>query len=232
MIYFDGKALENVAPVMIEDIMVSPIQLSPVARQRPIRFGSQFVRMTGGQRTVDITFGLMTNDPTKRTAQMQALTNWARSDSEKRLELPNYQNKYLTCICTALPEPSMRQWWESRLRFVFTCFDDPYWNSIEEKSATCGTAFFAGGNAPPRMRIENTFSASASDVAYSDGTNTATFSTVPAGDLVIDLTRQTAAVGGTSIMQYYTFGSKFPVPIAGTQTITGTGTIKFRERWQ
>ena len=82
------------------------------------------------------------------------------------------------------------------------------------------------------MRIERTLSAAASNQAYSDGIDTMTFSSIPAGNMVIDLNRQTAAVGGVSFMQNYTFGSHFITPKNGTQTITGTGTIKYRERWE
>ena len=58
-----------------------------------------------------------------------------------------------------------------------------------------------------------------------------TFSTIPAGDLSIDLNDQRASVSGVSIMQYYVLGSQFLTPRTGTQTITGTGTVKYKERW-
>jgi hypothetical protein len=151
--------------------------------------------------------------------------------------IPNRRNMYLECICTSLPEPSLRQWWESKLRLVFTTYDNPYWTSVGEKSIACGTAFVALGDAPPLMRIERTLEEAATDQEYSNGTETMSFTTMPVGDVVIDLTNQTAAVtSGTppvtaSIMQYYGFESEFIIPRTGTQTITGTGTVKWRERW-
>ena len=232
MIYFDGKALESVAPVKIEDIRVSPIQLLPVSGQRTLRFGADFVRMSGGTRAVVISFALLTNDHEIRQKQLQAITQWARSDMPKRLTIPYYPNVYLECICTSLPEPSIRQWWESRLTLTFTAFDNPYWTSIEEKSAACGTAFYVNGDAPPLMQIRNTFASAASNQSYSDGTNTMTFSSIQAGDMVIDLNRQTAAVGSASIMQYYSYASHFIEPKIGVQTISGTGNVYWRERWQ
>ena len=232
MINFDGVELESVAPVMVEDIKVSSIQLTATARQLPIKWGAEYVRMTGGSRTVEISFGLLVDKPEIRAAHVMAITKWARSDEPKRLILPYYSGKYLEAICTALPAPSMRQWWENKLRLTFTTYDNPYWTDLAEKHASCGTAFTALGTAPPLTRITRTLSASASDQSYSDGTVTMTFSTIPAGDLVIDLNRQTAAVGTTSIMQYLSFASEFIQPVPGTRTITGTGTVYWRERWE
>ena len=232
MITFNGTALEDVAPVKVVDILVSPIQMTATARQRPIAWGADFVRMTGGSRTVAITFALLTNDRDLRQRQLVQITRWARSDAPKRLTLPDHDGVYLEAICTALPEPSLRQWWESKLRIVFTTMDNPYWTSIAEKSCACGTAFTALGDAPPLVQIRHTFSASASNVAYSDGTHTMTFSSIAAGDMVIDLNRQTAALDGSSIMAAYAFGGAFIPPVTGAQTITGTGTVYWRERWE
>lgn len=231
-IIFNGVSLESIAPVKIDDIRVSPIQLSPVSRERPIRFGSEFVRMQGGNRTATITFALLTNDLAQRQSQLQAITEWARSDQPAQLQLPYHDNLYLECACVSLPEPSSRQWWESPLAIVFQTFGNPYWTSTTEKSSACGTAFNAGGNAPPLMQIRRTLSGAASNQAYSDGTNTMTFSSIPAGNMIIDLNQQTAAVGNTSIMPYYSFSSSFIRPKTGSQTISGTGTVYWRERWE
>lgn len=232
MIMFNGVALEQIAPVKIVDILVSPIQMSATARQRPVRWGADFVRMTGGSRTVSIEFALLTDNRDVRQTQLQEITRWARSDTPGRLELPNRRDVYLEAICTALPEPSLRQWWESKLRIVFTTFDNPYWTSNNERSVACGTKFIALGDAPPLMRIERTLSSAASNQTYNNSEESMTFSTIPAGDMVIDLNRQTAQVGNNSIMQYFTFNSSFLIPRTGTHTITGTGTVKWRERWE
>ena len=234
MILFRNVDLENAVPgIKIEDVRLSPIQLSPTVRQRPINAGADFVRMVQGTRTVEITFGLPEQDMRSRREMLDAVTKWARSDTPQPMAFPFlFTGRLLNVICTKLPEPSTRQWWESRLSLTFTAFD-PFFYSSYEKSAACGTAFSVGGDAPPIMRIERTLSAAASDQSYSDGTHTMTFSTVPAGNLVIDLNKQTAAVGGVSIMQYWPLtGASFIIPKTGAMTITGTGTVKWRERWQ
>jgi hypothetical protein len=82
------------------------------------------------------------------------------------------------------------------------------------------------------MRIERTLAAAAQDQTYSNGAQSMTFSQIPAGNMVIDLNAQTARVGNTTIMQYYQPSGSFIIPKPGAQTITGTGTVKYRERWE
>ena len=228
-IFFQDKPLESVAPVKVVDITVAPVQMQTTVRDRPINAGAEFVRRRDSTRSVEITFAILEQDNDMRVRSLQNVYKWARLGVKGRLRLPNYDG-YLNAVCTALPSPSLRMWWESKLRLTFTCYD-PYWYDDYEHSVACGTEFVAIGGVPPLMRIENTFAASASNVAYSDGTHTMTFSTVPAGKLVIDLENQTAAVDGVSIMDKYTFGSSFIMPYCGNNTITGTGTVFWRERW-
>ena len=89
MIYFDSVSLESVAPVKVDDIHVSPVPLSPVTRQRAIRFGADYVRMGGGARTVNITFALLEMNRDTRRKQLDAITNWAQVGQKKWLQLPN-----------------------------------------------------------------------------------------------------------------------------------------------
>lgn len=231
MIIFNGVPIETIVPVMIEDVRVSPIQRNVTARQRPTQPGADFVRVNDGTRTVAITFGLLTQDTDMRQDQLLQIAAWARSDQPQRLDLPYHDGAHLMALATALPEPSMRQWWESKLRITFTCYD-PYWRSNAERSAACGTPFVVLGDAPPLMQIRNTYTDAATDQAWARDGETMTFSSVPAGDLVIDLNAQTAAVGASSIMSAYAFGSTFLLPKTGRQTITGAGTVYWRERWE
>jgi len=232
MIVFDGVSIDSVAPVMIEDIKVSPVRYNPVVRPRAIRFGSEFVRMGGGERTVVVTFAILEKNKVLRQEYFRNLSVWAKTDAEYMLELPQDPLRYLQCVCTDKPEPSTRAWWENKLRLTFTCYTNPYWTSKREKSVACGTAFFVLGDAPPLMRIENTSASGATNQAFSNGTQTMTFSTIPTGQMVIDLNVQTAEVGGNSIMQYYQPSGAFLLPMTGKQTITGVGTVKYRERWE
>lgn len=232
MIIFNDINIESVAPVRVVDVTVSPIALTPVTRQRPVQFGADFVRMSGGSRTITVTLALLTNDRGIRQKQLLDIAAWARTDTEGRLEIPGYDGLYLSCICTKLPEISLRKWWDGSMTLVFTTYDNPYWTSENEKTGTCGSMITVLGSAPPLMRITRTLTSSASNQTYSNGSESMTFSTIPAGSLVLDLNRQTADVGSTNIMQYFTFASSFIQPKTGQYTISGTGTIKWRERWQ
>lgn len=233
MIFFDGVALESVASVMIDDIVVSPITFEELARPRSIYPGSEFVRSRAASRTVSITFALLSDDMNSRQASLMAIRKWAKTDKEYVLQLPGHPDHFLSAVCTSHPGPSLRQWWEANLTIVFTCFSDPYWNDRIEKSISCGSTFTVLGDAPPVMRIERTVSGSAaSNQSYTLDNRTMTFSSIPVGSMVIDLNKQTAVVGSSSIMSNYNVNSKFLIPRTGTQVISGTGTVKYRERWE
>ena len=237
MIVYDGISLNSIAGVKVKDVQVSPIAYDEVTRPRAIRGGSVFVRSRAGTRTVAITFALIEENDINRQSALLAISQWAKNDKEYRLELPGHPEHYLMAICTDKPEPSLRQWWESKLRLVFTCYDNPYWNAKAEKSVACGTAAFILGDAPPLMRIERTVTGSAaSNQSYTLDGRTMTFSSIPVGNAVIDLDNQTAySVSGsteTNLMQYYNVNSRFLIPRTGNVNITGTGTVKYRERWQ
>lgn len=237
MIIFDGVSLDSVAKAMIEDVRVNPIEYDEVTRPRAIRGGSDFVRSRAGTRTVAITFALLDMDKVNRQKTLMSISQWAKNDKEYKLELPGHPEHYLMAVCTGKPEPSLRQWWESKLRLTFTCYENPYWNAKGEKSVNCGTNFVVLGDAPPLMRIERTVTGSAtSNQSYSFNGRTISFSTIPVGNAVIDLSNQTAtSTSGstvTNLMQYYNVNSRFIIPQTGTMKITGTGTIKYRERWQ
>ena len=232
MIVFNGVSIDSVAPVKIEDIRVAPIRYNPIVRPRAIRFGSEFVRMGGGERTITISFALLVKNAVARHEAFMNLSQWAKTDGEYMLELPQDALRFLQCVCTAKPEPAVRTWWENKLKLVFTCYENPYWTSKKEKSVNCGTEFCVIGDAPPLMRIERTLGSAASNQTYSNGAQSMTFTTLPAGNMVIDLNEQTAKVGAASVMQYYQPSGSFIIPRVGNQTISGTGTVKYRERWE
>ena len=231
MIVFDGVDIRRAAGVRIEDVRVSAIDLNPVSRARAIAPGAYFVRNRCGTRTVTVTFALLSDDRNQRQASLLAVSEWAKTDAEYKLELPGHPDHYLMAVCTAKPDPSTRQWWEAKLRLVFTTFDNPYLTSDDEIRAQCGTPFSIGGTAPPLIRITRDLSSNVSNQTYAANGQSMFFSTIPAGRMTIDLNKQTAQVGGTSIMRYFGQTSRFIMPVTGNITISGTGTVIYRERW-
>lgn len=232
MIEFDGVDLEELVNIKIDDIVVSPIRYSPVARTRTINFGSDFVRMNGESRTVTISFALLEMNHDERERQLQEIRDWAKTNKEYILQLPHFENRHLECVCTQHPDTSYRKWWENRLNIQFTCFNNVYWTSNEIVTVPCGTTFSIGGSAPPVMTIENNSVVALQNQTYASKKESMRFTTIPAGKLVIDLNRQTAAIGNSSIMRYFVPTTKFVVPrIGANQVITGNGTVNYRERW-
>ena len=217
---------------MVEDIVVSPIQMNPVVRQRPVGFGADFIRNGGGTRTVTITFAMLVEDRDEREAGMQDVRDWAYSTTEKTLHLPMFANRHLECICTQFPDHTYRKWWENKLKVVFTCFDNPFWTSDELIEVKAGNIFSIGGSATPLITIERSGTTKLTNQTFASKKESMTFTEIPAGDLVIDLNRQTAAIGNSSIMKNYKTNSTWIVPkIGANQYINGVGTIKYRERW-
>ena len=232
MIRFNNVELTDILPVKIEDIVVSPIQLNPVARQRAIQYGAEFVRIGGGERKITVTFALLNSNINQREEQLSTLRNWASIGAEYMLELPQFTNRHLECAVTSLPDHNYRKWWENKLRLEFTCFSNPYWTSNDMIETPCGSTFSIGGSAPPLMKIIRTGVIALSNQTYTNGIESMTFTTIPAGSMVIDLNRQTAAIGHTSFMNYYKPLSSWIVPRIGAyQYINGTGTVVYRERW-
>ena len=231
MIVFHGDDLEELVPIKIDDIRVSPVTLTPVTRQRPILPGMEFVRMQEVERTVTVTFALLDMDRDARYQALQKINEWARIGTVDSLSLPMMPGFHLDVACTGLPEPSYRMWWESKLRLTFKTFDDPFWISDNEQSVNCKQDMTIGGTAPPLMRIERVLTSATVNQGYSDGVDDLMFSNIPAGTLEIDLNRQIATVSGTAIAQYLTPTSTYIIPRTGTYRINGFGKVIYRERW-
>lgn len=230
MIEFNGVDLQDIAPVKIVDISVPPMNVTPVANQR-LDIGQDFVRMTNGQRTITVTFSLLVDNLDERFELLEAIKEWARPWEECPLILPMFPGKHFDVRCTKYPDPSYRQWWESRLKLVFTTFENPYLTSNDEISAQTNQPLAIGGTAPPMVRIERTLSSKVANQTYACNGKSMFFSQIPPGKMVIDLNNQTAEVSGASIMQWFGKTSKFIEPINGNMTITGNGRIIYRERW-
>lgn len=231
MIIFDGVDLEEIVPVKIEDIRVNPIQIEPIARQR-FGFGQKLIRVSGISRRVSITFALPNEILEERAKQiLDDITEWAQPFKVCPLSLPMYNDRHLDVMCVSYPQPSYRQWWESKLRLEFETFDNPYWTSDNEIRAQCGSPFTINGTAIPLVRIERNLGQKVANQTYSCNGKSMLFEQIPAGKLTIDLNDQIAEVSGASIMKYFSKTSRFIEPATGNLLISGNGVIIYRERW-
>ena len=233
MITYKGINITDIAPVEIADIVVSGVKRSAVVRDRPLLPGAEFVRITDNTRQVTITLADLTDNMDTRLSEIDAINAWASGQEPDKLVLPFKGGQYLMAVCTSYVEPSYRQWWENKLKLVFTCYE-PYFNAPAENSLVLGTAANISGSAEPLMRIVTTLNAQASSLSWTDGTNTLTLSgTIPAGTITVDLNKQTIMhSNGTSLSSLLTLASRFP-EIKRTMNITcaSGGTLFWRERY-
>ncbi len=233
MLLFDGVALESVAPVRIDDIVVSPVTQAATVVDRAVLSGADFVRIRGKTRTITITFAILTNDMQNRATYMQSVRRWAAKAQPCRMMLPDRIGQYIMAVCTTPPSLSLRKWWET-VKMVFTSYE-PFFESTGENSSACGTPFMVNGSAEPRMQIRENISQALDAPSWVwNGKKTISLSgTVGPGALVIDLTRQMITLNGQSIMSSYVFpDSDFFAPQIGYNNITGPGRVFWRERWE
>lgn len=229
MLSFNGVDIASVAPIEILNVTIGGAGISTDVRERPDSDGSYFVRRRAQSREITVTFVLPVDVTATRDSYADAVIAWCKSTQPAALIVPNRSGAHLLAVCTKYPDFSERDFGEE-LEMIFTAYD-PCWVSDTEKSAACGASFTVLHTEPPTVRIERTLSAQA-DVTYTlDGVKTFTLAGVGAGLLVIDLNRKTATLNGSSVLYKLALASDiFDLPV-GAHTITGTGTVYWRERW-
>lgn len=234
MIVYRDINITDIAPVEIADIVCGSVRRSAVTRQRPINPGAEFVRVTDSTRTITVTIADLTNDMETRLSEIEAINAWAAGDEPGKLVLPYRDGKYLLALCTQYIEPSYRQWWESKLKLVFTAYE-PYFYAPVENTLVLGSTAHIAGSGEPLVRIETTLESSATDLEWTDGTNTLTLTdgTIPAGKITVDLNNETITdASGNSLSSLLTLASRFP-KIQRTMGITcaSGGNLVWRERY-
>lgn len=232
MLVYDGRAMEDVAPVNLIDVQIGPIKRQITARDRALRSGADFVRIRGQTRAIAITYALRESDADVRAGWQQAVLTWAIRQGPRKLLLPDRQARYIEAICTAPPEYLTREWWKP-CKMVFTAYD-PYFVDTDERYAACGTGFMVNGSAEPKMRIRAELDAAISDPVWTRNGNESIRlrGSVGPGALEIDLNAQTITLNGYSLMRQYRFDSTFFSPALGCNVIDGPGRVYWRERWE
>lgn len=233
MVLFNGVALESVAPIKVQDIVVSPIAQKVTTIDRATQPGAYFVRVRGTTRTVTISFAVITQVRPTRERHIQAVRRWAESDKPGLLLLPDRVGQYLSAVCTAYPQSNVRAWWDVPT-LTFTAYD-PFFLDAAENVAPCGQGFMAGGSATPHMEIRAQLASATQNPSWTDhlGNRISLSGSVGPGLVVIDLEAQTVTENGASIMSQYVWPEStfFPARL-GYNRITGPGNVYWRERWE
>ncbi len=237
MIIYNGIDITDVAPVDIADIVVSGVKRNVVSRDRMTHAGAEFVRVTDQTRQVTITLADRTNDEETRLSEIDAINAWAAGDQPGKLVLPYRDGKYLMALCASFVEPSYRQWWETKLKLVFTCYD-PYFYAPAENSvsvSTMGRVFRLTGTAEPLVRIETVLTQERQSLSWTVNSKTLELSgTIPAGTVTVDLNAQTIrhSNGTTNLNAMLTLASRFPeIKRSMSVEASRSGTLYWRERY-
>lgn len=232
MVIYHGVALEDVIPARILDVKVSSIKTKVTARDRAVMDGAVFVSRRGESRTVTVLFTVLERDMTLRAEHAQKLRAWATADKPAPLTVPQRAHQRLMAVCTALPDVSGRDWWE-QLSMTFTAYD-PYFVDAAQKMVPCGLPFLVEGSGPPEIFLRAALEEAITAPDWSlDGAKTLGLTgSVGPGALEIDFGSQSITLNGDSIMDRYAFGSTFFDIGPGPHTVTGTGALYWRERWQ
>ena len=235
MVRFNEVDLESIGKeIRIIDVNVSAPSILPTIINPDLIDGALFSRSNYGERTVTVTFVIMTDDKARRSELFRELYLWADIKSTHSLVVPQEPDGYLDAVCTSLPDASSASYWD-QLELVFTAYD-PYFHSFNENQSVIGSDFTITRHDCLDWRIEFSVPNQIQYPAWrhNSGKEIA-FSTMQAGDLVIDSKTQTAYIDDLSALPNLMLGSRFfTLPNGNNRIIPINGAggyITWRERW-
>ena len=228
---FDDIDLCTVAPVKVVDIAVGQVKQNVITSPRPLRPGQTYVRATYASRVISVQFALLISTAIEREEALQAIRAWAHPGTPGELTVDSRPGQAITAVCTGLPEASMRQWWEDKLKVTFTAYEPLFYDQAE-RTAASGVSVYVIGNAPPQAYLTASVSEGNQTLTITDGTRTMTLKgQMSEGEVHVDLEHQTVrhSVDG-DLSALLTLTSRYPEVHAGENTITGA-TLHYRPRW-
>ena len=235
MVTFDGIILTEILPqIAFVNISIGSPSIETTTRDMPGRPGSFYVRNRYGTRNVVITLSLELPDELSRSTARNALFAWCSKTEPKWLQLEQVPGRHLIAVCTALPDFSVRDWWED-LQIIFTAID-PFFVDDTEKSVNVGETFTISGDANALAVIRQTQIEGATNPKWI--IDTGAFVQLDAlinGDIVIDFDAFYIENDGAPISSQLTLDSRFFDFPPGSHTVTGDGgaggVVYWRERW-
>lgn len=234
MVAFNNKRLEDISnEIRILDVIVNPPSVRTTSIAPALADGETFARRQYGPRRVDVIFSVLENDPERHSQIMHSINQWAYSDQEKRLTVPQEQNGYLMAVCTDFPPDSARDYWEP-VTLSFTCHS-PYFRANFERSEDISNTIHINRADDPDWRIEFAISSALTSPTWGIGDKQLIFSSLAAGSLVLEKRTGTATLDGASVLPSLLLGSRFFQLRRGANTIDtqngAGGRIFWRERW-
>lgn len=233
IVSFDGVGIEEaVKGINVLDVVIGSVGIESDTNARIVRSGSDYRRRRHGTREIVVTAEL----PLVKDAyaeNVRKLRSWAESQEPKALRLKAHKNDQIFATLTGFSEYSLKTWWMP-IELVFTAWD-PYFENIDENSASLNSPFSIGGSGDPSCRIVHEVSESITNPewTFDDGKKIKLIGTFDSGEIEIDLDTLMVYHNGSSIMNKLTLTSRFPYITPGALTVKGPdgGVFKWKERW-
>jgi phage-related protein len=228
MIRFNNIALESIVPFLRNTISVSPPKVDLTWQDKTLAHGSRFMRRRYEPREIKIDIYLPIVSAEQRAHFINLIYGWVNYDEPMPLELPNIPGKYIMASAEKLPDPTTREWWE-KLSITFIA-GDPFFIDSSYSAATNGTVFAVyGDSVASAYIIESGVSINPSWVL--DGDKSISLDGAFIGTMKIDLDDNMVYLDDISQMEYVTLASRFFELVPGIHTITGAGTLYYKQRW-
>ena len=233
MLRFNGIDITDISDALETLVKVSTPEIILDSIPTAIADGEQFARLRYGKRSITLEFTIFETDMQLRTSILRDIKAWGVSRTPLHLEVPQEDNGYLIAICTQLPTDNADRPTDD-IEMVFTALD-PYYYSRAEKLASVSSRALVLHDTEPNWRIEQAVTAELTSPSWSINGKTLTFTTIPAGALVLDGNTETATLDGGTILTALSGDSRFPQLAKGANQIEvangAGGTIYWRERW-
>lgn len=135
--YFDiavnGEWLSGVhESVMVSDVHENEVRQTDAA-EKPVSFGSRFVRSARKSLSVTVSFAIAERDPQRRMEVLKLVQDWAIAGGAVEVSYRDGQRLY--AVCDNPPALASANKWTGLLEAVFTACDVPFWIDTAETRA-------------------------------------------------------------------------------------------------
>lgn len=149
--YFDIAVNGEWLSAVHESVMVSDARETEKRRteaaQKPVWFGSRFVRSARESLSVTVSFAIAERDPQRRMEVLKLVQDWAVAGGPVEVSYRNGQQ--LHAVCDTPPTLASANKWTDALEVVFTAYDVPFWiDTVETRSVITQIGSIRPGGSP------------------------------------------------------------------------------------